>query len=133
MDPVTLIAAALAAGASAGVSDSASAAVKDSHAALRDLVRRRLRRSGGQADEQAVEVVEAQTMDSPGQHDRLVAILRAADAGADKELVAAAQHLLETVDPAGTRVGKYVIDLRNATGVQVGDNPTMTLHLGSDR
>jgi hypothetical protein len=131
MDPVTLIVAALAAGASAGVSNSASSAIQDLYSALRDLTRRRLRRGNGEVGEQTDRVVEEHQVDPIGQHDRLIGMLRAVDAGADEELVAAAQSLMEVVDPAGLRGGKYVLDLRNSTGVQVGDNPTMTINLGT--
>lgn len=42
MDPISLIVGALASGAASGLTDSATAAVKDAYAGLRDLVRRRL-------------------------------------------------------------------------------------------
>ena len=42
MDPVTLIVTALAAGAAAGVEDTASGMVKDAYTALKRLVRKRL-------------------------------------------------------------------------------------------
>jgi hypothetical protein len=51
----------------------------------------------------------------------LVAELDGAGAGADEAMVAAAQRVMALVDEAGTRVGKYVVDLRGAQGVQVGD------------
>jgi hypothetical protein len=42
MDPITLIVTALAAGAALGVTDTASAMVKDAYAGLKALVRKRL-------------------------------------------------------------------------------------------
>ena len=46
----------------------------------------------------------------------------------DGEVLVAAARLLRAVDPDGARVGKYVIDLRGAQGVQVGDNPSMNIN-----
>jgi hypothetical protein len=34
--------------------------------------------------------------------------------------------LLALLDPTGTRAGKYMVDLRGAQGVQVGDHNTQT-------
>jgi len=42
MDPITLIVTALAAGATLGISDMASSAIKDAYAGLKALVRKRL-------------------------------------------------------------------------------------------
>ena len=48
------------------------------------------------------------------------------DTGADQEsqLVAAAQALMSLVDEAGTRAGKYTVDMRGAQGAQIGDHNT---------
>ena len=49
MDPITLIVAALAAGAAAGLGDTASQAIKDAYAGLKGLIKRRfagMRRQG---------------------------------------------------------------------------------------
>ena len=40
------------------------------------------------------------------------------------QLVEAAQALMSLVDEAGTRTGKYTVDLRGAQGVQVADHDT---------
>ena len=47
-----------------------------------------------------------------------------AEAGADRDrdLVAAAQALMNLVDEAGARAGKYTVDVRGAQGVQIGDH-----------
>lgn len=49
-----------------------------------------------------------------------------AKAGADRDgdLVAAAQALLALADEAGTRAGRYVVDVRGSQGVQIGDRNT---------
>jgi hypothetical protein len=116
MDPISLIVAALAAGATAGVSNTASTAVKDAYTGLRELVRRRL------AGRAAAEVALAEHESAPEiWRAPLVAELDSAGAGTDEAMVAAAQRVMAIVDEAGTRSGKYVVDLRGAQGVQVGD------------
>jgi hypothetical protein len=117
MDPVTLIVMALATGAAAGVTESASSAVKDAYASLRALVRKRL---AGRPD---AELVLARHETSPETWQApLVAVLAAAGAEHDADLVAAAQALMSLADDSGARAGKYTVDTRGAYGVQVGDH-----------
>jgi len=47
--------------------------------------------------------------------------LTEADAAADTDLVAAAQALMELVDTAGARSGKYNVTIKDSKNVQVGD------------
>ena len=48
------------------------------------------------------------------------------DAGADRDraVLEAAQQLLALLDAAGTRSGKYLVNMPGAQGVQVGDHNT---------
>lgn len=121
MDPISMIVAALATGAGAGVKDTASRAVKDAYAGLYDLVKRRFSgRSVGETvlvqHEKAPDVWRAP----------LSAELQAVNAAADPRIIAAAQQLLALVDEAGTRSGKYRVNALGAQGVQVGDYNTQT-------
>jgi len=119
MDPITLIVAALAAGASLGITDTASSAIKDAYAALKVLVRKRL---GGRPEAELVLAKHEQapqTWRAP-----LMAELDEAGAGRDADLVAAAEALMHLVDEAGARAGKYTVDVRGAQGVQIGDRNT---------
>jgi len=119
MDPITLIVTALAAGAALGVQDTVSGAVKDAYASLRALV---VKRFGGRA---AAERVLAQHEDAPqAWREPLAKELVEAGAGRDRALVAAAQAVMSLVDAAGSRAGKYTVDVRGAQGVQVGDHNT---------
>ena len=54
----------------------------------------------------------------------LAAELTAVGAGGDPDLVAAAQALMSLVDAAGSRAGKYAVDVQGSQGVQVGDHNT---------
>jgi len=119
MEPVTLIVAALAAGASLGVKDAASAAVVDAYGALKTLVRERLagRRDG--------ELVLARHQESPNAWETPLAVeLKAVGAGSDSNILRAAQALLSLTDPVGCQQGKYAVDVRSSHGVQVGDGNT---------
>jgi hypothetical protein len=119
MDPITLIVTALAAGAALGISDTASSAVKDAYTGLKVLARKRL---GGRPDSELVLARHEQapeTWRAP-----LVAELEQAGAGHDPSLLGAAEALMRLVDEAGARAGKYVVDVRGAQGVQIGDRNT---------
>ncbi|GAA3905394.1 hypothetical protein [Actinoplanes auranticolor] len=123
MDPVSLIVGALA----AGLSESVTGAVQDTYKGLRDALIRRIRRSNASPEvnaEQAVRALESKAADPQALH----ASIKATDLGDDPEVVSQARLVLEAADRAGIKVGKYVVDLREAKGVQVGDNPNMTIN-----
>jgi hypothetical protein len=116
MDPITLIVTALAAGAAVGLKDSASAMVKDAYAGLKDLVKRRLGGEPGAGLVLARYEQAPETWQAP-----LMAELDGVGADGDRDLVAAAQALLDLIGKAGG-TGKYEVDVRGAMGVQVGDH-----------
>lgn len=120
MDPITLIVTALIAGATTGaldsVKDGAKAGFKAAAEKLRGLVKRRV--AGNPGAEAALAELEAdpQTWKAP-----LAAKLTQLGAADDADLVAAAQALMELVDQAGARAGKYNVTITGSKGVQVGD------------
>src|SRR6266516_567632 len=116
MEPITLIATALAAGAALGVKETASSAMKDAYGGLKALVKRRL------AGRPEAELVLARHENAPELY-RTSLISELAEAGADRDLdlVAAAQALMNMVDDAGARAGKYKVGVRGAQGIQIGD------------
>jgi hypothetical protein len=117
MDPITLIVAALAAGAASGLTDTASSAIKDAYAGLKALVRKKL---GGGA---STDMILAEHEQAPQTwKDPLAAKLAGAAADQDDSLIAAAQALMSLVDAAGAQAGKYSVDARGAQGVQIGDH-----------
>ncbi|MET9428958.1 MULTISPECIES: hypothetical protein [unclassified Streptomyces] len=113
MTEVDLVVAALAAGASAGLVDTASTAVRDAYGALREAVRRRMSARGE-------EVLDAEQVEPEVWEARLREELIASGADRDRELLAAAQNLWALVRPEG----KYHVDTRGAKGVQIGDHST---------
>lgn len=122
MDPVTVLVAALIAGTSAGVSATASTAVQEGYASLRDAVRRRLAgdpMSAKVPDEIAIAgrltAIDAALADPSGRRGQLEAMLTHAGIGEDDELVKLAVRLLS---PTG---GVNVTTMGNVTGMMVGD------------
>jgi hypothetical protein len=126
MDPVTLIVTALAAGASSAFQDDAKGAVKTALARLRALAKRRLAvRPGGEfvlAQHELTPVV----YEKPLEHE-----LGEAGAGADAELVGAAQELMKLLDERGAAAGKYTLTIQNSAGVQIGDHNTQYNNFGT--
>jgi RIP homotypic interaction motif len=116
MDPIALIVTALASGAAQGITDNASAIVKDAYAGLKTLVKRRL---GGGPDAELVLAKHErapETWQAP-----LMAELAEAGADSDRDLIAAARALLDLIS-AAAGPGKYSVDARGAQGVQIGDH-----------
>jgi hypothetical protein len=119
---VELIAAALAAGAAAGITDTTSGAMRDAYVGLRELVRRRLAGRAGQA----VQALDMADTDPVVWEARLGEELAGSGTDRDDEVLAAARQLLARLDPAGAQAGKYSVDLREAKGVMVGDQNAQT-------
>ncbi len=121
MDPISLIVAAVAAGAGAGLQDAASSTVREAYQGLRNLLRRLF--AGNQPAETALAQAEQdpQTWEAP---------LRkyVADSGADRDgaVMEAAQRLMALLDTAGSQAGKYQIDARYFQGGQLGDHNMQT-------
>jgi hypothetical protein len=121
VEPVTLIVGALAAGALRGVGESASAAVKDAYAALKAAVRAKF------AGQPSAEVVLAEYESDPATYERpLAKHIHEAGLDQDPRIVQLAEALMALMDPDGSRVGKYHVNMHGARGVQVGDGATQT-------
>ena len=120
MDPITLIVAALAAGASTGalsaLQDDVKDAVKSSYPKLRGMLAKRVAGNPGAELTLAEYETDPATWEGP-----LAAKLKQVGAADDADLVAAAKALMELVDQSGARAGKYNVTIKHAKGVQVGD------------
>jgi hypothetical protein len=119
MSEVQLVAAALVAGASAGLTDSARGAVQDLYASLREAVRRRLDRSAVAG----ARVLDAPDPDPEAWRSRLVGVLTGSGVDEDEVVLAVARALLDEVGEA-RRAGRATVDARGSRGVQVGDGNT---------
>jgi hypothetical protein len=120
MEAVTLVVAALAAGATSGVIDALKGDVKEraeaAYAELRGLVQ--LRVAGHRSAEAALTGHEAdpEAFEAP-----LIKTLAELNVAADTGIVATAQALMELIDEAGSRAGKYNVTVTNSKGVLIGD------------
>ena len=101
--------------------------MRDAYTSLRALVRKRF------AGRPAGELVLAEHENAPQTwREPLAAQLSEVGTGRDAELAAAAQELMRLVDEAGSRAGKYTVDVRGAQGVQVGDHGIQHNVFGAD-
>jgi hypothetical protein len=120
MEPVTLILTALATGASAGaleaLKDDAKEKAKAAYARLHGLVTKRV--SGRPHGELALAEYDSAPQKWEG---LLTAELTEAGAAQDDDLVGAAKALMEIIDQAGAKSGKYNVTVKDSKGVQVGD------------
>lgn len=120
MEEVTLVLTALATGASTGaidaLKDDAKEAAKAAYARLRDLVSKRFRGSASAELVLSEHQADPETYAAP-----LAKKLTEAGAGDDAELVATARALMELVDQAGAKSGKYNVTIKDSKGVQIGD------------
>ena len=118
MTGAEIILAALAAGAGAGTSDAAQAAIMDAYNGLRNALRRRLA-----GRRQAEQVLDAEQTDTEVWQARLCEELDVVGADRDEEILTIARQVLAFADPAGTELGKYTgLDIRETQQPQVGDN-----------
>lgn len=135
---VDLVVNALVIGAAAGVSATASAAVTDAYGVVKHGMRRLFHRAAevdeveGDPDAMAdglFALVEADPEASrEALTEQLTGLLTGPEVGVDIELMAAARRVLE-LSGAGPQVGKYHVELRDNTGVQIGDGNEMTLNI----
>lgn len=120
MEEITLIMTALATGASAGALEALKDDVKDkakvTYAKLHGLVTQRFRGNPSAEIVLSEHQTDPETYAAP-----LAKKLTEAGAGNDAELVAAARALMELVDQAGAKSGKYNVTIKDSKGVQVGD------------
>jgi hypothetical protein len=129
MDPVSLILAALAAGAVAGVQTTATAAIKDAYNGLKELVHRRF--SG--KPEAAVALSEYENDPDRGKETLRKALIDTG-AGTDAELVDHAKQVMQLVDPLQYNKGKYNVQVTgDVQGQIIGDNAHQENQFGPKR
>ncbi|MFJ9083877.1 RIP homotypic interaction motif-containing protein [Streptomyces sp. NPDC102384] len=125
MNGVELVVAALSAGATAGLTDTASSAVRDAYAGLRESVRLRLA-ARGDAGARVLEAGEGDVVGDEAWREQLRELLVAAGIESDEDIVAAARSLLTELGLEEPQDGVGAVDARRAQGVQIGDHNTMT-------
>jgi hypothetical protein len=126
MDPVSLIEAALVAGATASAKDAASQAVKDAYAGLKTLLSRLF---AGKSHAQVIldeHEADPQTYEKP-----LKKLLTEAHADQDANLLAAAERVMTLVQPQQAGMGKYSIqNTGTVQGQVIGDHVNVDMSFG---
>ncbi len=125
MDPVSVVLAALAAGAAAAAKDTASQAVKDAYAGLKALVKKRFEKQP-HADVALAEYEhDPDTWEKPLQKSLV-------ETGADQDeaVVRQAQQVLKLVNPQQAAQGKYNVQIGEGKGIVIGDNAQVTQTFG---
>jgi hypothetical protein len=121
MEPVTLIVSALAAGALKGAGETATNAVKEAYLALKSAVAERF------TGKPAAEVVLAEHEEDPETYDKaLTKYVQQEELADDPRIIELAHRLMEVVDDAGARAGKYQVIVEGSQGVVIGDRNTQT-------
>jgi hypothetical protein len=126
VDPVSLIVAALVAGAAAGVGDAATSAIKDAYAGLKALIKKKF--AGSPAADVALEQHEkAPEAWEPALRQQI------AETGADQDeaILAAAEAVLKEV-PSGTRVGNATVTVNDQGRVAVVGHGDNTVYMGDN-
>jgi hypothetical protein len=118
MDPVTLVVTALAAGAAAGLTNTASQVVVDAYDGLKRLVVGLLSNSG--VAEPAGRALVDNVSASPDSKSPMVEALSLAEV--DEPTQQAARELLDLLEAA--QRGKFTVDASQAKGIIVGDHAT---------
>ncbi len=127
MEPVSLILAALAAGAAAGATETASQAVQDAYSGLKGLLQKRL--AGKPQAEMALAEYEkdADTWEKPLQKSLVETGL-----DRDEQVLQQAQQVMKLVQPQQASQGKYNVQIGEGKGIVIGDNAQVTQSFGKD-
>lgn len=129
MDPVTLIVTAIVAGAAAGATDVAKAAVKDTYGLFMNRLKKKV--EGSEDAQEALAGVEKKP-ESEARQAVLKEELEETDIEQDEELLRLAQRVLAQVDSEGSQSGKYNISVSGGQGFVIGDNAQVEQRFGSE-
>ncbi|MEH1843285.1 MAG: hypothetical protein V7L20_32255 [Nostoc sp.] len=126
MEPVSMIIAALGAGAIAATKDTAGTAVKDAYQGLKTLIKKKF-----ESEPKAQMVLEEHETDPETYEAPLKKKLAEAGADQDAEIIKLAQELLKQLKPEESATGKYnTVFQGEVKGIQVGDRNTQENKFG---
>ncbi len=118
MDPISLVIAALAAGAIAATKETAGTAVKDAYQGLKGLIKKRFV-DRGKADDGSIVDQHERKLDSKAFKELLKEELANLGIDRDEEIIKAAQELLKQENPEESAAGKYTTQIgRDFKGIQ---------------
>ncbi|SRR5713226_201612 len=127
MDPVSLIEAALVAGAAASTQDVASQGIKDAYTGLKSVLSRLF------ADKPKAQVILDEHEADPQTYEKpLKKLLIEAHADQDVDLLAAAERVMTLVQPQQIGMGKFTVQNTGPVqGQNIGDQNTITQTFGN--
>ncbi len=117
MDPVSIMLAALAAGAAAAAKDTASQVIKDAYTGLKVLIQRRFANKP-----QAEMALTEYEKDEDTWRKPLQKSLVETGTDQDEMIVHQAQQVLKLVNPQQTAQGKYNVQIAEGKGIVIGDH-----------
>jgi hypothetical protein len=118
MEPISLVVAALVAGATAGITDTASQIVRDLYSALKTGL---MNKFNNQPTVQTAIVELEKEPDSQACQEKVKENLSLIDIQSDQNLLDIAQQLFSIVEKPKDESGKYKITMQNPQGVVIGD------------
>ena len=125
MDPLTLILAALTAGAAAGLQSTANQVMQDAYNGLKTLIQHKF------AGKPAAETALTQHEQKPDVWKApLEDELKQTGADKDDEIIKAAQKLMELVEPEQAALGKFNVRISGGQGIVIGEHNTSTMYFG---
>jgi TPR repeat protein len=117
VDPISVVLAALAAGATAATQDTASQAVKDAYAGLKALLKKRFEKKPQAEMALAEYEKDPNTWQKPLQKS-----LVEAEADQDEAIIRQAQQVLKLVNLQQASQGKYNMQIGEGKGIVIGDD-----------
>ena len=127
MDPLSFIVAALSAGLAAGVTETATSAIKDAYQSLKKRLTEKT--AGKEGVQTALSELEKKP-ESQGRQEVLKEELQNEGIERDDEVLALAKELMQKLEAA--QPGKYNIAIKHAQGLVIGDNAQVQQIFNSD-
>ncbi len=127
MDPVSMVLAALAAGATVAAKDTTSQAIKDAYSGLKSLLQQRFAKKPQAEMALAEYEKDKDTWKKPLQKSLI-------EAGIDRDeaITHQAQQVLKLINPQQAAQGKYIVQIGEGYGIAIGDEATVEQHFGKE-
>jgi hypothetical protein len=122
MEPISLILAALAAGAVAAAKDTAGTAVKDAYESLKALIKKKFAEKGKTDSSTILDKYEQKPEKTKALLEDELEEAGLKQLKEDDEIIKAAQEVMKKEDPEGAKEGKYNINISGGVQNVVGSN-----------
>ena len=122
IEPISLILAALAAGAAAAAKDTAATAVKDDYEGLKALIKKKFAEQGKADSSTILDKYEQKPEKTKALLEDELEEAGLKELKEDDEIIKAAQEVMKKEDPEGAKEGKYNINISGGVQNVVGSN-----------